>query len=120
MEVRRTALVIETNAQKEQPTAAGQLSMTRGEDVSTTTTDGQVRIEQVPDLVARTINIKHQRVLVVHRNLATDKSSEIYRPVREFLDSHPHEVMVGPEVGPEPTWDWQMGEVTFYRLTERG
>ncbi len=78
----------------------------------------QVRIEQVPDLIARTINIKDQRVLVVHRNLAIDKSSETYRPVQDFLDRHRHEVMVGPKVAPEPTWDWQMGEVTFYRLTE--
>lgn len=81
-------------------------------------TDEQVRIAEGPHLNARTIGMKEKSVLVVHRNLATDKSSEIYRPVREFLDRHPHEVMVGPEVRPEPLWDWQLAELTFYQLTE--
>lgn len=76
----------------------------------------QIRIEQGPDLFAGTINLKGQPVLVVHRNLKTDKSSAMYWPVQEFLDRHPHEVMVGPIVEPEPVWGGQLGELTFYRL----
>lgn len=79
-------------------------------------TDEQIRIAQSPHLYARTITMRRQSVLIVHRNIATDKSSEMYRPVREYLARHPHEVMVDPKVEPEPTWGGAMGEVVFYRL----
>lgn len=82
-------------------------------------TDEQIRIAQSPHIYARTITMRRQSVLVVHRNLATDTTSEMYRPVREYLERHPHEVMVGPEVGVEPTWDGAMGEVVFYRLLDQ-
>ncbi len=69
-------------------------------------------------LLARVISIKNQPVLVVHRSLQIDESGEMYRPVREYLDRHPHEVMVGPTVAPEPAWDGDMSELAFYRLTD--
>ncbi|SKS04705.1 hypothetical protein [Mycobacteroides abscessus] len=67
-------------------------------------------------LLARVISIKNQPVLVVHRSLQIDES--VYRPVREYLDRHPHEVVVGPTVAPEPAWDGEMSELVFYRLTD--
>ncbi|SKV22967.1 hypothetical protein [Mycobacteroides abscessus] len=80
--------------------------------------DEQIRIVKHPHLIARTIGMKGQPVLVVHRNLKTDKSSAMFQPVQDFLDRHPHEVIVGPVIEPESWWDGQAGELVFYRLTE--
>ncbi|MDO3119380.1 hypothetical protein P5V64_17055 [Mycobacteroides abscessus subsp. abscessus] len=78
----------------------------------------QFRPIETRGLLARVISIKNQPVLVVHRSLQIDESGEMYQPVREYLDRHPHEVMVSPTVAPEPAWDGEMSELVFYRLTD--
>ncbi|MEU9807023.1 hypothetical protein [Mycobacterium sp. NPDC050853] len=80
----------------------------------------QVRIEQAPHLVARTINMKGQPVLVVHRSLAVSESSAMYRPVREFLTRCPHEAIVGPQDAGDDADMVQPSEIAIYRLSERG
>ncbi|OAT69439.1 hypothetical protein AWB85_20330 [Mycobacteroides immunogenum] len=72
-------------------------------------------IDNTPWFTAHAIGINFQPHLKVRRSLNARESDEVYAPVREFLDSHPHQVEHQTEVD-DPTMDSGKAVDTLYRL----
>lgn len=73
-------------------------------------------IAYVPWLVARTMMMSGSRVLLVNRSIALPETSEIYRPVLEFLERNRHIVQEGPYVILDEDMASKYAVYTIYRL----
>ncbi|WJJ56653.1 hypothetical protein PROPHIBWHA1_38 [Mycobacterium phage prophiBWHA-1] len=75
-----------------------------------------LQINALPWLIANTIKIHGNPCLVVHRSNKLSDDDALYRPVVEFLASHPHTVQCGPDERFDFNFKGGMGTVTTYRL----
>lgn len=73
-------------------------------------------IAYVPWLMARTMMMSGNRVLLVNRSIALPETSEIYQPVLEFLAENRHTIQVGPYVTLDENMASNHAIYTIYRL----
>lgn len=80
-------------------------------------TGPRLAINSVPWLYVVTGTVNGQRALTVCRSLDLSTTDEMYRPVTEFLEKHPHSIELGPMVISDREMAGGKAELTSYCLT---